>query len=143
MHPTTFISLIFIFTAALVIGGVSFLLPERIKKRSWLILTFILILTVIFFSIRPVIIKHETKVATEHLELHLKNMHPNESWVITDTDEYRFKNATYLHVIFDNEPNIVYMYMIDGSQIYQIDMWLFKQTNETDEIEPLHDERKL
>lgn len=49
--------------------------------------------------------------------------YPDEEWVITDADAHELQSVIELHVVFNNEPSIVYAYEISGPALEQLDAW--------------------
>lgn len=124
MHPTTIIELALISGAALVISFFALLLPKKGRKIGWSISCLILFSGIIFYAIRPFIVQHQTSEAIMKLEKHFNEIYPEESWLITDTDEYKVQSSVTLLVRFESEPKIVYKYIVEDTTIEQVDLWL-------------------
>lgn len=62
----------------------------------------------------------QTEKAMEVLEGHLEEKYPTDSWKIYDSDDYKIEPIIYLHVIFNNEPKMVYEYTVEDTVIRQV-----------------------
>lgn len=120
--PTTIIELgilIFIFIGLNVLA----LFLTRFKKMLRIISWIILIAGITFYSIRPFLVNLQTKSAIEKLDTHLERVFPEDHWEVTDSDDYRLTNEKKLFVIFENEPNVTYLYNINKQTVTQVDRW--------------------
>ena len=142
MEPTILIGLLFITLCIFAVGLLTFLLPKKVRRFVWIILGIILICSYTYQgAIRPLIIEQQTEKAIEVLEGHLVEKFPMDSWIITDTDDYRIEPVINLHVIFDSEPKVVYEYSVEDTVVRQVNMWTVSGTQvEESGIEPQHAE---
>ncbi|WP_156185611.1 hypothetical protein [Bacillus sp. FJAT-27916] len=93
------------------------------KKMLRIISWIILIAGITFYSIRPFLVDLQTKSAIEKLDTHLERVFPEDHWEVTDSDDYRLTNEKKLFVIFENEPNVTYLYNINKQTVTQVDRW--------------------
>lgn len=85
--------------------------------------------------------EHQTTEATLELKNYLKEKYPEDSWSITDTDEYRIQSEVILHVRFNSEQNIVYEYSVNDKSVKQINFWAASGDSvDTSRIDPHHSE---
>ncbi|MDW0117202.1 hypothetical protein QTL97_09655 [Sporosarcina thermotolerans] len=142
MEPSSIMQLFFITSWIFAVGLLTFLLPKKVRKFVWAILGIILICSVIYQgAIKPLIIEQKTGKAIEVLEGHLEEKYPIDSWIITDTDDYKIKPVITLHVIFDSEPKVIYEYIVENTVVRQVDMWtVLGNSVEESGIEPQHAE---
>lgn len=120
--PTTIIELgilIFIFIGLNVLALFLTSFKKMLRIISWIIL----IAGITFYSIRPFLVDLQTKSAIEKLDMHLERVFPEDHWEVTDSDDYRLTNEKKLFVIFENEPNVTYLYNINKQTVTQVDMW--------------------
>ena len=138
--PTTIIELgilIFIFIGLNVLA----LFLTRFKKMLRIISWIILIAGITFYSIRPFLVNLQTKSAIEKLDTHLERVFPEDHWEVTDSDDYRLTNEKKLFVIFENEPNVTYLYNINKQTVTQVDMWTKSgKSLQSENIIPTHKE---
>lgn len=142
ISPAVIMGLLIVTSGILVVSLLAFLLPRKVRKFTWILLSIILLGYFSYYGvIRPFIIQNQTDQAIEVLEEHLKEKYPEDSWNITDTDETVIKPAIYLHVIFESEPRIVYEYKVKNTIISQEDIWTIAGSpiRETD-IDTQHEE---
>ena len=142
MSPTVIIGLFLVTCGVMVISVLVFLLPRKMRITTWILLGIFLMSYYSYYgAIRPFIIQYQTEQAVAVLDEHLKEKYPEDSWNITDTDEISIKPAIYLHVIFNNEPRIVYEYTVKNTIIQQEDIWTVAGSSiEETEINPQHEE---
>ncbi|KMY44683.1 hypothetical protein AC622_10865 [Bacillus sp. FJAT-27916] len=120
--PTTIIELgilIFIFIGLNVLALFLTSFKKMLRIISWIIL----IAGITFYSIRPFLVDLQTKSAIEKLDTHLERVFPEDHWEVTDSDDYRLTNEKKLFVIFENEPNVTYLYNINKQTVTQVDRW--------------------
>ena len=133
MHPTTIIEMGFILVVTALLSVVALFLRKPLKILILTAAGFILIGSIIFYSTRPIIVANQTNEAIQQLDTHLTNTFNGDSWEIFDTDDYEIKKVKFLHVIFDNEPMIVYEYKVTESAIKQLSFW-GKETGDNAEV---------
>ena len=120
--PTTIIELgilVFIFIGLNVLALFLTSFKKMLRIISWIIL----IAGITFYSIRPFLVDLQTKSAIEKLDTHLERVFPEDHWEVTDSDDYRLTNEKKLFVIFENEPNVTYLYNINKQTVTQVDRW--------------------
>ena len=120
--PTTIIELgilIFIFIGLNVLALFLTSFKKMLRIISWIIL----IAGITFYSIRPFLVDLQTKSAIEKLDTHLERVFPEDHWEVTDSNDYRLTNEKKLFVIFENEPNVTYLYNINKQTVTQVDRW--------------------
>ncbi|WP_211654912.1 hypothetical protein [Planococcus alpniumensis] len=123
MQPTTIIEIIFILVGTGLLTLVAYFLKKPLKMLVLSAAGLILISSIIFYSVHPFIVESQTNNAIQQLDAHLTTTFKADSWEISDTDDYEIKKVKFLHVIFDNEPTIVYEYQITESTIKQVRFW--------------------
>ncbi|AQU79537.1 hypothetical protein [Planococcus faecalis] len=123
MQPTTIIEISFILVVTALLSVVALFLRKPLKILILIAAGFILIGSIIFYSTRLIIVENQTNEAIQQLDTHLTNTFNGESWEIFDTDDYEIKKIKFLHVIFNNEPMIVYEYKVTESAIKQLSFW--------------------
>lgn len=138
--PTTIIELgilIFIFIGLNVLALFLTSFKKMLRIISWIIL----IAGITFYSIRPFLVDLQTKSAIEKLDTHLERVFPEDHWEVTDSDDYRLTNEKKLFVIFENEPNVTYLYNINKQTVTQVDMWTKSgKSLQSENIIPTHKE---
>ncbi|MEK3799543.1 hypothetical protein MHI18_15190 [Peribacillus sp. FSL H8-0477] len=141
MHPTTIIDLILLLGIIIAIGCLALELPKKVRKIVWVLSGVILLLGITFYVVRPFIVQYQTNKATEELMHHLEGVYPEDSWVITDTDEHEIHPVIYLHVRFESETKMLYEYAVQNKTIDQVDMWMSSgHSIEESEVDPQHEE---
>lgn len=141
MHPTTVIELILLLGIIIAIGLIALVFPKKVRKIVWVLSGVILLIGITFYGVRPFIVQYQTDKATEELVHHLVGLYPEDSWLITDTDEHEIKPIIYLHVRFESESKMVYEYAVQNKTIDQVDKWLSSgHYNEESEVDPQHEE---
>ena len=133
MQPTTIIEISFILVVTALLSVAALFLRKPLKILILIAAGFILIGSIIFYSTRPIIVENQTNEAIQQLDTHLTSTFNGESWEIFDTDDYEIKKIKFLHVIFNNEPMIVYEYKVTESAIKQLSFW-GKETGDNAEV---------
>lgn len=142
MHPTTIIELTLLLGAIIGLGLIALLLPLKFRKIVWIVSCMAFIIVLIFYGVRPFIVEYQTNQAKVELENHFHEKYNKESWSITDTDQHELQTVVYLHVIFESEPEVVYEYAVENTNIDQVGMWTISGlTAEESGIKPQHDEK--
>ena len=143
MLPTTIIVLGVIIVILSIISITALVLTSSTRRYIWGISIAILLICILFFSMRPVIIESQTDNAIVELNAYLDINYPEESWEITHTDDYNIKSSKELHVIFENESDIVYSYLVKKDSVEQIDFWGYTSGESSEKlmakgINPIH-----
>lgn len=133
MQPTTVIEWGIILSIVGVLGLLTILLKRSQRKYAWGFLVCVLIVSISFYSIRPIIVEKQTSNAIQQLDDYLENFYPNDSWDIYDADDYELKSIKTLHVIFETEPAIVYEYTVKKGSVDQTGFW-HSETGETPDL---------
>ena len=142
MHPTTIIELTLLLGPIIGFGLIALLLPLKFRKIVWIVSCLASIIVLIFYGVRPFIVEYQTNQAKVGLENHFLEKYNKESWSITDTDQHELQTVIYLHVIFESEPEVVYEYAVENTNIDQVGMWTISGlTAEESRIKPQHDEK--
>ncbi|MBU9673349.1 hypothetical protein KQ939_00515 [Planococcus sp. CP5-4] len=123
MHPTTAIEMVLILVVTGLLTVVALFLRKSLKVLILTTAGFILVSSMIFYSLRPLIVESQTNNAIQQLDAHLTTTFKDDSWEISHTDDHEIKKVKFLHVIFDNEPTVVYKYQITESTIKQVRFW--------------------
>lgn len=123
MHPTTAIQVTATVILIILLAGSAFLLKKPYRNFVWITAGLIAISSLAYFSSRPFIVESQQANAIEKLDSYLAETFPGEEWGITDTDAQELQSVIELHVIFNNEPAMVYGYEISESAIEQLDAW--------------------
>ncbi|GAA0343388.1 hypothetical protein GCM10008967_37290 [Bacillus carboniphilus] len=118
MHPITVIEIMIstIFVAGLFI--IAFLLPYRMRKKSIITVSFITLLLLLFFAVRPFWIDYQVSLKTEKLNQYLEENYPGEVWEIRRQVGRQY-NPYHLKVTFENEKDWTYTYYVGDDQICQ------------------------
>lgn len=133
MQSTTVIEWGIILLIFAIFGLSTFFLKRSRRKYVWVFLVFILVVTISFYSVRPMIVEKQTNVAIQQLDDYLENFYPNDSWKIYETDDYELNSVKTLHVIFDTETALIYEYAIKKDSVDQIGFW-HSETGEAPDI---------
>lgn len=142
MHPTTIIELTLLLGPIIGFGLIALLLPLKFRKIVWIVSCMAFIIVLIFYGVRPFIVEFQTNQAKVELENHFLEKYNKDSWSITDTDQHELQTVVYLHVIFESEPEVVYEYAVENTNIDQVGMWTISGlTAEETGIQPQHDEK--
>ncbi|MCM3609840.1 hypothetical protein M4S82_01170 [Planococcus sp. MERTA32b] len=123
MHPTTVIEIGLVSALVALLSGAAFLLKKTYRKFVWIVVGAIVLSSLAYYSTRPFIVKSQQAAAVEKLDSYLTGKYRAETWVITDTDAHELQEVINLHVIFDNEPSIVYEYEVAEETIEQLSFW--------------------
>lgn len=123
MHPTTIIEMGFVLVVTALLSVVALFLRKPLKILILTAAGFILIGSIVFYSSRPNIVENQTNNAIQQLDTHLTNTYNGEFWEIFHTDDYKIKEVKILHVIFNEEPALVYEYRVTESAIKQLSFW--------------------
>ena len=142
MYPTSIIIIGYVFVILAIVSGISYFLKPFIRKLIWGVSGSILIIVIGYFALLPILVESQTNEAIGKLNTYLTTIYPNEKWEIIDTDDDELKTTVELHVIIENEYEIVYAYYIKDEKIGQSDFW--SQSGESSEeliakgFEPIH-----
>ena len=123
MYPTSIIIIGYVFIILVIVSGISYFLKPFIRRLIWGISVSILIIVIGYFALLPILVESQTNEAIGKLNTYLTTIYPNEKWEINDTDDDQLKTTVELHVIFENEYEIVYAYYIKDKEIGQSDFW--------------------
>lgn len=139
MNPHTVVSFLLFIGLTMSASLLALLFPRKIRRILWVITCVTFIVGIGFFAIRPYIVEHQIAEATLELEHHLKEKYSEDSWRITDTDEYRIQFEVVLHVRFNSEQNVIYEYSVNDKSVKQINFWAASgNTVDTNRINPQH-----
>lgn len=142
MRPTSIIIICSLIVILLIVCQVTYSLKSSLRKKIWGASGILLILVIGYFALLPQLIESQTNHAIEKLNTYFVTLYPDDSWRITDTDDYKLRKTVELHVRFQTESEIVYSYNITGKKIEQIDFWSITGENSEDFIKsrtkPLH-----
>ena len=125
MHPIEWIEWII---AAVILGSLiitaALMKGEKWRKAGRAAVFLYIISCILFFTLRPYWIDrqiaHKSAIVTNHLNEH----YPNETWTLSAVphreDGYESVNPYTIYIIFDNEPDVTYIYMEDDADhVYQ------------------------
>ncbi|MCI2256172.1 DUF998 domain-containing protein [Domibacillus sp. PGB-M46] len=139
MDPHTVVSFLLFIGVTISASLLSLLFPRKIRRTLLIITGVTFIAGIGFFAIRPHVAEHQTVEAILELENHLKEKYLEDSWRITDTDEYRIQSEVILHVRFNSEQNVIYEYSVNDKSVKQINFWAASgDTVDTNRINPQH-----
>lgn len=123
MYPTTIIEIGLISIVVILLCGFAFLLKKPFRKFVWITAGLIMLSSLAYYSARPFIVEMQQTTAMEKLNSYLVERYKEESWRISDTDAYELQKTIQMHVIFENEPAIVYKYEITDDNVEQLNFW--------------------
>lgn len=123
MHPTTAIQITAIVILIILLMAFAFLLKKAYRKFVWIMVGLSAASSLVYFSSIPFIVEKQQANAIEKLDSYFAEAYPDEEWVITDTDAHELQSVIELHVVFTNEPTMVYAYEISEPAIEQLDAW--------------------
>ncbi|MBT2678536.1 hypothetical protein J7E38_05945 [Bacillus sp. ISL-35] len=140
MHPITVIEILMALGLLLLILIVGYFLPHRRRKNAIKVVLIVLVLELAFFGIRPLWIDYQREVKMEQLTEYLNKMYPGEKFEISYPTS-RSYSPYQLQVRFANEPDWIYSYSVNESEIKQVDIGVpdAKMPEEGDHYEDLGD----
>ncbi|WP_100407861.1 hypothetical protein [Bacillus solitudinis] len=111
MHPITVIEITVSIAFAIVIFIIPFLLPSKVRKLSLIIASSLIVLLLLFYTIRPFWIEYHVSKKTEQLNRFLEGEYPHQEWQIKRRVGRQY-NPYHLEVTFENEKGWTYTYSV-------------------------------
>lgn len=119
MHPISIIELSLAIGLFILFTFLSFVVFIKTRKNIFKFVGFLLIVEILFFSVRPVWINYKVSIKINQLEAYLNEKYPNEKWKISRNSGRQY-NPYHLKVTFQNEKNWTYSYVVrDNKTINQ------------------------
>ncbi|WP_406686551.1 hypothetical protein [Rossellomorea vietnamensis] len=119
MHPITLLEITMCAVFILILFAITFLLPKKSRKWSFIIASSITLIVLSFFVIRPFWIDYQVSHKTEQLDHFLEKKYPNQEWEIVHQTGRQY-NPYHLEVEFENEKGWTYTYsVVDEKNICQ------------------------
>lgn len=108
-------------TFILVMLCIYYFLSEKNRKFLWLISIILLIFSKISFNYGSnIFLERKTNESIELLEEYLYEEYPSDKWHIEKMGTIGQEKKIILHVVFEKEPQIDYVYHINGVNIKQV-----------------------
>lgn len=121
MSLTNIIQWRIIFSVCLILYITMCFLKKPYQKYIRMVLIIFMLASIgLSYLIRPLLVDWQTDQAIERLEDHLTKLYIQERWTISDTNDKDLRDVKYLHVVFGNEPELIYYYMVERDNVWQI-----------------------
>lgn len=103
----------------MILFAITFLLPKKSRKLSFITASSITLIVLSFFVIRPYWIDYQVSNKTEQLDHFLEKRYPDQEWEIGHQTGRQY-NPYHLKVEFENEKGWIYTYsVVDEKNICQ------------------------
>ncbi|WP_246938818.1 hypothetical protein [Bacillus pinisoli] len=118
MHPITVSEITISVFLVIVILGIALLVPKKVRRLSLLIASTLMLIMLLFFTIRPQWIDYQVSIKIDQLNQYLEEKYPNEVWEVR-RQEGRQYNPYQLKVTFEGEKDWTYTYTVHDKKICQ------------------------
>ncbi|MGG3913305.1 hypothetical protein [Rossellomorea vietnamensis] len=119
MHPITLLEISMCAACIMILFAITFLLPKKSRKLSFITASSITLIVLSFFVIRPYWIDYQVSNKTEQLDHFLEKRYPDQEWEIGHQTGRQY-NPYHLKVEFENEKGWIYTYsVVDEKNICQ------------------------
>lgn len=119
VHPITLLEISMCAACIMILFAITFLLPKKSRKLSFITASSITLIVLSFFVIRPYWIDYQVSNKTEQLDHFLEKRYPDQEWEIGHQTGRQY-NPYHLKVEFENEKGWIYTYsVVDEKNICQ------------------------
>ena len=99
----------------LVLLCIYYFLNEKHKKYMWLISIIGTVFAILAFNFTSdALLEYKINQSIESLEAHLTTEHSTDQWVVENMGSTGRERTIVLHVLFEDEPQYKYVYLVDG-----------------------------